>query len=63
MRTTNAAIVTDTARVDRDLCIADGACFDACPTGAIRPGAEEKAKSGGWPKGSRLAGQFGVPEA
>jgi electron transfer flavoprotein alpha subunit len=60
---TDAAIVTDMARVDRDLCIADGACFDACPTGAIRPGAEEPAKSGGWPKGSRLAGKFGVPEA
>jgi electron transfer flavoprotein alpha subunit len=60
---TDAAIVTDMARVDRDLCIADGACFDACPTGAIRPGAEEPAKSGGWPKGSRLAGTFGVPEA
>jgi electron transfer flavoprotein alpha subunit len=59
---TDAAIVTDMARVDRDLCIADGACFDACPTGAIRPGIEEPAKSGGWPKGSRLAGQFGVPE-
>ena len=60
---TNAAIVTDMARVDRDLCIADGACFDACPTGAIRPGLEEKATSGGWPKGSRLAGQFGKVEA
>jgi FAD/FMN-containing dehydrogenase/NAD-dependent dihydropyrimidine dehydrogenase PreA subunit len=60
---TNAAIVTDMARVDRDLCIADGACFDACPTGAIRPGIEEKATSGGWPKGSRLAGQFGKVEA
>ncbi|MEA3143863.1 MAG: electron transfer flavoprotein alpha subunit [Thermoplasmata archaeon] len=60
---TDAAIVTDMARVDRDLCIADGACFDACPTGAIRPGLEEPAKSGGWPKGSRLAGKFGVPEA
>jgi electron transfer flavoprotein alpha subunit len=59
---TDAAIVTDMARVDRDLCIADGACFDACPTGAIRPGVEEPAKSGGWPKGSRLAGKFGVPE-
>ena len=60
---TNAAIVTDTARVDRDLCIADGACFDACPTGAIRPGIEDKATSAGWPKGSRLAGQFGKMEA
>jgi FAD/FMN-containing dehydrogenase/NAD-dependent dihydropyrimidine dehydrogenase PreA subunit len=60
---TNAAIVTDTARVDRDLCIADGACFDACPTGAIRPGIEDKATSAGWPKGSRLAGQFGKVEA
>lgn len=60
---TNAAIVTDIARVDRDLCIADGACFDACPTGAIRPGLEDKATSGGWPKGSRLAGQFGKVEA
>jgi FAD/FMN-containing dehydrogenase/NAD-dependent dihydropyrimidine dehydrogenase PreA subunit len=60
---TNAAIVTDTARVDRDLCIADGACFDACPTGAIRPGLEDKATSAGWPKGSRLAGQFGKVEA
>jgi len=60
---TDAAIVTDMARVDRDLCIADGACFDACPTNAIRPGIEEPAKSGGWPKGSRLAGKFGVPEA
>jgi electron transfer flavoprotein alpha subunit len=59
---TEAAIVTDMARVDRDLCIADGACFDACPTAAIRPGIEEQAKSGGWPKGSRLAGKFGVPE-
>ncbi len=59
---TDAAIVTDMARVDRDLCIADGACFEACPTDAIRPGIEEKAKSGGWPKGSRLAGQFGTPE-
>ena len=59
---TDAAIVTDMARVDRDLCIADGACFDACPTGAIRPGVEDPARSGGWPKGSRLAGQFGVPE-
>jgi electron transfer flavoprotein alpha subunit len=57
---TAAAIVTDMARVDRDLCIADGACFDACPTDAIRPGIEEKEKSGGWPDGSRLAGQFGV---
>ncbi len=57
---TDAAIVTDTARVDRDLCIADGACFDACPTGAIRPGEEDKATSAGWPEGSRLAGQFGV---
>src|SRR5205814_5472926 len=56
---TNAAIVTDTARVDRDLCIADGACFDACPTGAIRPGIEDPATSGGWPKGSRLAGKLG----
>ena len=60
---TDAAIVTDMARVDRDLCISDGACIDACPTGAIRLGVEEKAKSGGWPKGSRLAGQFGVQEA
>lgn len=60
---TNAAIVTDTARVDRDLCIADGACFDACPTGAIRPGIEDKATTAGWPKGSRLAGQFGKPLA
>jgi FAD/FMN-containing dehydrogenase/NAD-dependent dihydropyrimidine dehydrogenase PreA subunit len=60
---TNAAIVTDTARVDRDLCIADGACFDACPTGAIRPGIEDKATTGGWPAGSRLAGQFGKPLA
>jgi electron transfer flavoprotein alpha subunit len=60
---TDAAIVTDMARVDRDLCIADGACFDACPTNAIRPGLEEPAKSGGWPKGSRLAGKFGVPES
>ncbi|MCA1811690.1 MAG: FAD-binding protein [Halobacteriales archaeon] len=60
---TDAAIVTDMARVDRDLCIADGACFDACPTGSIRPGIEVPAQSGGWPKGSRLAGKFGVPEA
>jgi electron transfer flavoprotein alpha subunit len=60
---TDAAIVTDMARVDRDLCIADGACFDACPTNAIRPGLEVPAQSGGWPKGSRLAGKFGVPEA
>ncbi|MFA5943948.1 MAG: FAD-binding protein [Candidatus Thermoplasmatota archaeon] len=59
---TDAAIVTDMARVDRDLCIADGACFDACPTGSIRPGIEVPATSGGWPKGSRLAGKFGVPE-
>jgi electron transfer flavoprotein alpha subunit len=59
---TDAAIVTDMARVDRDLCIADGACFDACPTNAIRPGIEVPAQSGGWPKGSRLAGKFGVPE-
>jgi NAD-dependent dihydropyrimidine dehydrogenase PreA subunit len=59
---TNAAIVTDTARVDRDLCIADGACFDACPTGAIRPGIEDKATTAGWTKGSRLYGQFGKPE-
>jgi NAD-dependent dihydropyrimidine dehydrogenase PreA subunit len=59
---TDAAIVTDMARVDRDLCIADGACFDACPTNAIRPGLEVPAQSGGWPKGSRLAGKFGVPE-
>ncbi len=58
---TNAAIVTDTARVDRDLCIADGACFDACPTGAIRPGIEDAATSAGWPKGSRLAGKMGPP--
>ncbi len=58
---TNAAIVTDMARVDRDLCIADGACFDACPTGAIRPGIEDAATTGGWPVGSRLAGKFGVP--
>ncbi len=60
---TNAAIVTDIARVDRDLCIADGACFDACPTGAIRPGIEDKATTAGWPKGSRLAGQMGKPLA
>lgn len=60
---TNAAIVTDTARVDRDLCIADGACFDACPTGAIRPGLEDKATTAGWPAGSRLVGQFGKPPA
>jgi FAD/FMN-containing dehydrogenase/ferredoxin len=60
---TNAAIVTDTARVDRDLCIADGACFDACPTGAIRPGIEDPATSAGWPKGSRLAGKMGPPLA
>jgi electron transfer flavoprotein alpha subunit len=59
---TDAAIVTNMARVDRDLCIADGGCFDACPTGAIRPGAEDKATSGGWPAGSRLAGKFGTPE-
>ncbi len=57
---TDAAIVTDTARVDRDLCIADGACFDACPTGAIRPGIEDESTSAGWPEGSRLAGKFGV---
>jgi FAD/FMN-containing dehydrogenase/ferredoxin len=57
---TDAAIVTDTARVDRDLCIADGACFDACPTDAIRPGIEDESSSGGWPEGSRLAGKFGV---
>ncbi len=60
---TDAAIVTDTARVDRDLCIADGACFDACPTGAIRPGIEVEATSAGWPKGSRLYGKFGKAEA
>jgi ferredoxin len=60
---TDAAIVTDMARVDRDLCVSDGACIDACPTGAIRLGVEEQAKSGGWPKGSRLAGKFGTPEA
>ncbi|MEK6985878.1 MAG: FAD-binding protein [Candidatus Thermoplasmatota archaeon] len=60
---TDAAIVTDMARVDRDLCVSDGACLDACPTGAIRLGVEEPAKSGGWPKGSRLAGKFGTPEA
>jgi FAD/FMN-containing dehydrogenase/ferredoxin len=60
---TNAAIVTDIARVDRDLCIADGACFDACPTGAIRPGIEDPATSAGWPKGSRLAGKMGPPLA
>jgi len=59
---TDAAIVTDMARVDRDLCISDGACVDACPTGAIRLGVEVPATSGGWPKGSRLAGKFGVPE-
>jgi ferredoxin len=47
--------------VDRDLCIADGACFDACPTGAIRPGLEDTGKSAGWPAGSRLAGKFGIP--
>mgnify|MGYP001620009564 CR=1 FL=1 len=58
---TDAAIVTDMARVDRDLCIADGACFDACPTGAIRPGIEDTATTAGWPVGSRLAGKFGVP--
>ena len=57
---TDAAIVTDIARVDRDLCIADGACFDACPTGAIRPGEEDQSTSAGWPEGSRLAGKFGV---
>ncbi len=57
---TAAAIVTDMARVDRDLCIADGACFDACPTDAIRPGIEVEAESGGWPEGSRLAGKFGA---
>lgn len=57
---TDAAIVTDTARVDRDLCIADGACFDACPTDAIRPGVEDESQSSGWPEGSRLAGKFGV---
>jgi electron transfer flavoprotein alpha subunit len=57
---TGAAVVTDMARVDRDVCIADGACFDACPTDAIRPGIEDPAASGGWPEGSRLAGQFGV---
>lgn len=60
---TNAAIVTDIARVDRDLCIADGACFDACPTGAIRPGIEDTATSAGWTKGSRLYGKFGKPQA
>ncbi|MCA1820088.1 MAG: 4Fe-4S binding protein, partial [Halobacteriales archaeon] len=60
---TNAAIVTDTARVDRDLCIADGACFDACPTGAIRPGIEDPATTAGWPAGSRLAGKMGKPLA
>ena len=57
---TAAAIVTDIARVDRDLCIADGACFDACPTDAIRPGLEDEKTSAGWPQGSRLAGKFGV---
>jgi ferredoxin len=60
---TNAAIVTDIARVDRDLCIADGACFDACPTGAIRPGLEDAATTAGWPAGSRLAGKMGKPLA
>lgn len=60
---TNAAIVTDMARVDRDLCIADGACFDACPTGAIRPGIEDALTTGGWPAGSRLAGKMGKPLA
>ncbi|HUR62367.1 MAG TPA: FAD-binding protein [Candidatus Thermoplasmatota archaeon] len=60
---TNAAIVTDIARVDRDLCIADGACFDACPTGAIRPGLEDNATTAGWPAGSRLAGKMGKPLA
>ncbi len=57
---TAAAIVTDIARVDRDLCIADGACFDACPTGAIRPGVEDAATTAGWPAGSRLAGKVGT---
>jgi ferredoxin len=55
--------VTDTARVDRDLCIADGACFDACPTGAIRPGVEDPATTAGWPAGSRLAGKIGKAPA
>ncbi len=59
---TGAAVTTDVARVDRDLCIADGACFDACPTDAIRPGDEDREQTAGWPAGSRLAGQFGVPE-
>lgn len=57
---TGAAVVTDMAKVDRDLCIADGACFDACPTDAIRPGVEDEATSAGWPEGSRRHGEFGV---
>lgn len=59
---TGAAVTTDLARVDRDLCIADGACFDACPTDAIRPGVEDADNTSGWPSGSRLAGTIGVPE-
>ncbi len=59
---TGAAVTTDLARVDRDLCIADGACFDACPTDAIRPGVEDEAQTAGWPEGSRRAGEIGVPE-
>ncbi len=59
---TGAAVTTDLARVDRDLCIADGACFDACPTDAIRPGVEDEENTSGWPEGSRRAGEIGVPE-
>ena len=57
---TGAAVTTDVARVDRDLCIADGACFDACPTDAIRPGTEDPEQTAGWPEGSRLAGRSGA---
>ncbi len=59
---TGAAVTTDIARVDRDLCIADGACFDACPTDAIRPGVEDEEQTAGWPEGSRRAGEIGIPE-
>ncbi|MEA3204089.1 MAG: hypothetical protein QOI63_1769, partial [Thermoplasmata archaeon] len=32
-------------------------------TGAIRPGIEDPATTGGWPAGSRLAGKMGKPLA
>ena len=44
---TQAITIRDVAHIDRDLCVADGACVSPCPTGAIKIGVEDPKESSG----------------